>query len=85
MKTGSSMHVSRFNHNMRFHSDELNFTIPVVLYTGTIEYRTKRIGTFMSIAVVPVAGLGTRLLPLTKSKPKEIQTKPIAKTKGIQQ
>ncbi|MAU09056.1 MAG: hypothetical protein CL607_04480 [Anaerolineaceae bacterium] len=26
----------------------------------------------MSIAVVPVAGLGTRLLPLTKSKPKEM-------------
>ena len=26
----------------------------------------------MSIAVVPVAGLGTRLLPLTKTQPKEM-------------
>ena len=28
----------------------------------------------INIAVVPVAGLGTRLLPATKSQPKEIKT-----------
>jgi UTP--glucose-1-phosphate uridylyltransferase len=36
----------------------------------------------ISIAVVPVAGLGTRLLPATKSQPKEML--PVAKKPVVQ-